>query len=440
MAIVMLTLAACSAAQEGAGGAAGSEAATAGGGGGGGDCDRPFDDPALQHRPIPESLDPETSLPPIEEMTIRSSDLGTDEELEPVWWNTIEITPEQAREICEQQLTAVILDWDEVLYNQAIRSGIRQVLDAMGIELLRETSFSFDPNGLAGNLASVLPLNPDIIFTGGTIDPNQLAALMEPARAQGARIVTWGVGGKGWETGPDKDLTALVGYDFYALGQQMAKAIGEQYPDGANLGYVHWINNIAAIHLREQGLLDGLEEYPNINVIADGGPADPKSPNSGFNDPNAAQGATQAFLVRHPEVDVLFAPWEDPPALGEEAAIKSQGLEGEVDLVTMDLGVTGARQLASGGTISVDMAQSIYDGGRAMALIAGLASIGEDTPPFAIVPTFAANPDNYQDAWEYMHGPEFPCCEGQRAGEAGSEAPAAGPSDAPVTEEAPSGP
>lgn len=433
MALLIMVLAACSGADESAGGGAGSEGAADTADGGGGECDRPFDDPALQHRELPASLDPESSVPPIEEMTIRSSDLGTDEELEPTWWNTIEITPEQAKEICEQQLTAVILDWDEVLYNQAIRSGIRQVLDAMGIELLRETSFSFDPNGLAGNLSSVLPLNPDIIFTGGTIDPNQLAALMAPARAQGARIVTWGVGGKGWQTGPDKDLTALVGYDFYALGQQMAKAIGEQYPDGANLGYVHWINNVSAIHLREQGLLDGLKDYPKIKVIADGGPPDPKSPNSGYNDPNAAQSATQAFLVRHPEVDVLFAPWEDPPALGQEAAIKSQGLEGEVDMVTMDLGVTGARQLGGGGTITVDMAQSIYDGGRTMALIAGLASIGVDTPPFAIVPTFAADPENYQDAWEFMHGPEFPCCDGQRAGQAASEAPAAGGSEAPAT-------
>jgi ribose transport system substrate-binding protein len=428
-ALMALVLAACgSGAAESAGGAAGSEGAAADaagdGGGGSAECDQPFNSEILEHREVPDSLDPESSLPAIEEMTIKSSDLGTEEELDPTWWNTIEITPEQARQICELQLTAVILDWDEVLYNQAIRSGIRQVLDALGIELLRETSFSFDPNGLAGNLASVLPLDPDIIFTGGTIDPNQLAALMEPARAQDTMIVTWGVGGQGWETGHGKDLTAVVGYDFYALGRQMAKAIGEQYPDGANLGYVHWINNIAAIHLREQGLLDGLEEYPNINIIADGGPPDPKSPNSGYNDPNAAQGATQAFLVRHPEVDVLFAPWEDPPALGQEAAIKSQGLEGEVDLVTMDLGVTGARQLAEGGTITVDMAQSIYDGGRAMALVAGLSSIDVETPPFVIVPTFAANPDNYQDAWEYMHGPEFPCCDGQRVGGSPSQAPA----------------
>ncbi len=115
-------------------------------------------------------------------------------------------------------------------------------------------------------------------------------------------------------------MAAVVGYDFYNLGLQMADAIHAQYPNGANLGYIHYINNVRAILLREQGLLDGLKKYPNIKVISDGGTPDPTKPNAGYSDPNAAQAATQAFLVRHPEVNVLFAAWEDPPALGELAA------------------------------------------------------------------------------------------------------------------------
>jgi ribose transport system substrate-binding protein len=295
-----------------------------------------------------------------------------------------------------------------VLYNQIIRSGMRLVLSAMGIDLVRVTSFSFDPNGLAGDLQSVLPLHPDIIFTGGTIDPNQLAAIMSPAEQQHIRIVSWAVGAKGWQIGHGKQMVSLIGYDFYTLGQQMAVAVHNQYPDGAKIGYVHWINNIAAIHLREQGLLDGLKNYPNLQVIADGGPPDPKGSNSGFNDPNAAEADTAAFLVRHPEVNVLFAPWEDPPGVGEEAAIKSTGNLGKVHIVTMDLGLTGAPELAKGGTIQVDMAQDIFDGGRSMALTAALDEIGVKVPPFVIFPTFAATKDNLKDAWDFMHGPEFP--------------------------------
>lgn len=374
-----------------------------------GGCDRPYDASVLEPRPIPASLNPDSAKPPIEEMTITSGDLGSLPDVAPAWYDTLTVTPEQVQEICELELTAVFLDWADALYNQIIRSGLRLTLQAMGIDLVRVTSFSFDPNGLAGNLASVMPLEPDIIFTGGTVDPNQFAAIMEPAVEAGVTIVSWGVGANGWETGPDGQITSMIGYDFYQLGRQMAVAVCERYPDGANLGYIHWINNINAIHLREQGFLDGLaEDCPQITVIADGGPPDPKGSNSGFSDPNAAQADTAAFLVRHPEVNVLFGPWEDPPALGIESAIKSAGLEGQVDIVTMDLGVAGANQLSSDGTITVDMAQAIFDGGRSMALAAALHEIGEEVPPFVIFPTFAANSENLADAWQFMHGPEFP--------------------------------
>jgi ribose transport system substrate-binding protein len=365
---------------------------------------------ALKARDIPASLDPEGSVPPIEEMTVRSSDLGTDQSYEPAWWNTLTLTEDEIVEICEKELKAVYLDWDKVLYNQAIRSGAKDVLAALNIEVIRETSFNFDPNGLQGDLQAVLPLNPDIILTGGTIDPNQMATLLEPARAKGIQIVSWGVGAKGWEIGLGKPMTSMVAYDFYALGTQMAKAVCEQYPDGAKLGYLHWINNFSSIRLRETGFLDGLKECPNIEVIADGGPPDPTTPNSGFKDPNASQPTTEAFLTRHPEVNVLFGPWEDPPALGMLSAIRSRDKIGKVEIVTMDLGPTGAEQLKSKGTITVDMAQDIYDGGRAMALTAGMAAIEKEPPPFVIVPTFATTDANLEDAWAMMHGPAYPCC------------------------------
>jgi ribose transport system substrate-binding protein len=375
------------------------------------ECDIPYDASVLDPRPIPASLN--ITAPTPEELAVNntSAAMGGQPDQPPVWYDQVKVTPEQVQQICGKHLKAVYLDWADALYNQIFRSAMRQTLQAMGIDLTRITSFSFDPNGLAGNLASVLPLHPDIIFTGGTIDTKQYASLMQPAVDAGIKIYSWGVAADGWEIGQGKQIASLVGYDWYALGQNMATAVCAKYPDGANLGWLHWINNIAVIHLREQGFLDGLaQKCPNIKVISDGGPADPAGNNSGYSDPNAAEADTQAFLVRHPEVNVIFAPWEDPPGLGEESAIKSAGLEGKVDIVTMDLGTAGAGELADpNGTIKVDMAQDIYDGGRTEALLAGLDAIGAPIPAFVNVPTMAANIDNLKDAWDFMHGPEFPC-------------------------------
>lgn len=374
------------------------------------ECNKPYDASILDPRPIKASLDITTPTAAELAKNNTSASMGGQPDQPPVWYADVKVTQDQVNQICAKHLKAVYLDWADALYNQIFRSAMRQTLQAMGIDLIRITSFSFDPNGLAGNLASVLPLKPDIIFTGGTVDTKQYASLMQPAVDAGITIISWGVAADGWQIGQGKQIASLIGYDWYALGQNMAKAVCAKYTAPTNLGWLHWINNVAVIHLREQGFLDGLTACPNIKVVSDGGPADPAGSNSGYSDPNAAEAATSAFIVRHPEVNVLFAPWEDPPGLGEESAIKSTGNEGKIDIVTMDLGIAGATELASPtGTFKVDMAQDIYDGGRVEALIAGLNAIGAAIPAFVNVPTMAANVGNLKDAWDFMHGPEFPC-------------------------------
>jgi hypothetical protein len=78
-------------------------------------------------------------------------------------------------------------------------------------------------------------------------------------------------------------------------------------------------------------------------------------------------------------------------------------------VVTMDLAEAGAASLRQHGLIKVDMAQDVYDGGRLMALLSALAAIGATYPDFVNFPTFAATSSNVKAAWDFMHGPQFPC-------------------------------
>lgn len=372
-------------------------------------CNGPYNWSVLNPRPIPRDLGPASMKPPIQKMTITTKALGAGQALKPVWWTQLRLTPAQVRTICNKHLTGVFLDWSGVPYNQAIRSGVRMVFAALGVKLLRITDYSFDPSGMAGDVAAILPLHPNVVLTGGTVNPSQFKAIISPLLNQGATLVAWSLGAPGLQIGPGKPQKAMVAYDFYHLGQEMAKAVHKEYPNGANLGYVHWINDVNAILLREGGFLQGLKAYPNIHIITSGGPANPRSSASGFTDPNGAQAYTAAFLQAHKSVNVLFAPWEDPPALGEAAAIKALHLVGKVHIVTMDLGNTGANQLRHGGIITVDMGQDVYDGGRSMALAGSMAASGINPPSFVIVPTWATTPSNVIDSWNYMHGPEVTC-------------------------------
>jgi ribose transport system substrate-binding protein len=365
----------------------------------------------MTNRPIPQELNPATATAPPGQTSVHNTanTMGAPQALSPVLWNQVKITPAEVKAVCQKHLTAVFLDWSNVTYNKAIDSGIRQEYQALGVNLLRVTDSEFSPSGTQGDLQAVLPLKPDIILTGGTINPGQMASIMAPAVGQHKTIVSWGVGSPGMRIGPDSPMKALVAYDWYYLGEQMAQAVHEAFPNGANLGYIHWINDVDAILLRESGFLDGLKKYPNIHVIAAGGPANPAKPNSGFTDPSGAEAYTEAFLQSHKNVNVIFAPWENPPGLGEMAAIKALHLQKKVSVVTMDLAEAGAASLRQHGLIKVDMAQDVYDGGRLMALLSALAAAHQKYPPFVNFPTFAATSSNVKVAWDFMHGPQFPC-------------------------------
>jgi ribose transport system substrate-binding protein len=365
----------------------------------------------LANRPVPSSLDPTSVTPPTGTIAANNTadKMGAPQALTAALWSQVKITPAAAKAICNKHLTAVFLDWSNVTYNKAIDSGIRQEYQALGVRLLRITDSEFAATGLQGDLSAVLPLNPDIILVGGTINPAQMSSIMAPAVAKHKTIVSWGDAGPGLFIGAGKQLSALVAYDWYYLGEQMADAIHKAYPHGANLGYIHWINDVDAILLREQGLLDGLKKYPNIHVIAAGGPAKATGSNSGFNDPNGAEAYTEAFLQAHKNVNVIFAPWENPPGLGEEAAIKALHLQNKVSIVTMDLAEAGATSLIKHGVIKVDMGQDVYDGGRMMALSSALAASHQKYPPFINIPTFAVTSANVVAAWNFMHGPQLPC-------------------------------
>ena len=373
-----------------------------------------YDAAALDPRPIPDSIGGPGLLDSISKNGFKTpaTILGAADPMDPTWYNTVRVTPEQAKQICEKKLTAVYLDWSGVPYNLAMRSGAKAVFNALGIKILRFADYSFNANGMAGVLAAILPLRPNILVTGGTVNPAQFAAILKPALDQGIVVTSWGIGSPTLKIGQNEPLKALITYDFYNLGLQMADAVHETWPDGANFGYIHWINDIYAIHARENGLLEGLKKYPNIKIITTGEP-NPKNSASGFTDPSNSTPYTQAFLTGHPEVNVLFAPWEDPPAIGEAAAVKALHLEDKVKIATMDLGEAGAYQIRHKGIIAMDMGQDVYDGGRLMALTAALSAIGQNTHPYVMVPTFpVTTKTDMTAAWDFMHGPEVKCPKG----------------------------
>lgn len=366
---------------------------------------------ALDPRPVPSAIGGPAMIEALLQQGFHTpaTMLGAPKDVPVTWYDQVRVTPEDAKRICDQHLTAVYIDWASAPYNLAMNSGAKIVFDALGIRLLRIGNYAFNPNGLSGVLAAILPLRPNILLTGGVANPAQLGAILKPAVDQGIVISLWAVASPKLEIGQNGPIKSLVGYDFYGLGLQLADAVHQQYPNGAELGYIHWINDSPPVQAREHGFLDGLKKYPNIKIVTNGEP-DPSNPASGFTNFSSPQAFTTAFLTQHPNVNLLFAPWEDPPALGEAAAIRALHLEDKIKIVTMDLGGDGIYQLRHNGPIVLDMAQDVYDAGRVMALTAALSSIGKSNYQYVLVPTFPVfSNSDMSAAWDFMHGPEIKC-------------------------------
>jgi ribose transport system substrate-binding protein len=334
-------------------------------------------------------------IPPIEEL---AKDPGYYGDVTPVNFNDLAITAEDVEAIRGMGLKAAFLNWSGVPYNQAFTHGIERAFDELGINLVATTNFEFDAVKASADVQNVLPLDPDIIITG-VLDPTVWPGILQPARERDITITMWSQGVEGWEVGHDQDICTISSYDPAYDGATVADGIGKHYPDGAKVGMIHWSFNHPVVIGRDQGFRDRLAELGDQYEMITDMPMD---------DPNRAQEVAAALITRFPDVEVIYGPWDSPPAEGIVAAIRAAGRENDIKVATMDLGFVGAHEIAHDGIIFHDTAQAVYEGGRTMAIASALCRAGKEVPPFILVPTYGVDRDNLNTGWLYMHGPDIP--------------------------------
>lgn len=349
----------------------------------------------VQFRPLPSWLQlPDAStLPPAGGLAGVSDGQGP----QPAWYNSLKITPQQVAEIRDKHLTAAILNWSDAVYNVAVANGAKHIFDALGIKVVAETNWNFDPGTLSRQLSSVLLKHPDIILTGGTLTPQNAPQILAPAVAQNVKIALMSAGADPnlWTAG--KQFVNFISYPTYLLGQTIADAIHKEYPNGAKIGMIYWKTTTPIVTQRDQGFVDGLKKYPNLQLVV----------KSGFADPSQSGSVASAMLLKNKDLNVIYAPWDSPPGDAVAAAIRASG-NTNVKMVSLDIGDTGAKGIRDGNIVLEESAEDVYDWGTTAALSAALSSIGQSVPPFLVTPVYACTKDNLTECWNFMHGPGLP--------------------------------
>lgn len=349
-------------------------------------------DPAdfvLEGWPMPSWLE----LPDVSTLDGRSDPEGHT----PTWFNEVPFTEDEVEAVRELGLKAAFVNWDDVPFNKAFEYGADRAFAELGIDVVARTNFEFDAAKASADIQNVLALDPDIILTG-VLDTAQWPAILQPAVDAGVSVVLYSQGAQGWKSG--EELCTVVDVDTETFGASVADGIHAQYPDGAKVGVIRWSFNHPAVVARDKGFLERLATYPELEVVAD----------IPMDDPNGADAVASALLTRYPQTEVIYAPWDSPPAEGVLSALRAAGRE-DVGIATLDLGVTSASEISNDGPIFHASGSGAYEAGRTMAITASKCALGgeskDEVPPYVIFPAFGANASNLQEAWEYMHGPDI---------------------------------
>ena len=118
-----------------------------------------------------------------------------------------------------------------------------------------------------------------------------------------------------------------------------------------------------------------------------------------FIDTTKAGDVAANFLTANPDINGLFVVW-DAPAMQVASALRAQGKE--LPVVTIDLGIEAGIELASCGLIKGIAAQQPYDQGVAEAEAAIQVLLGNQPPPWIVLPAMPVLPGNLTASYKQV--------------------------------------
>lgn len=279
------------------------------------------------------------------------------------------LTEQQRASIAAGGHRAAIL-WHELSsWSKAIHAGIEDEFNELGIEIVATSDAKFDAALQANQIETTLALQPDVIL-GQAVDPVTAATAYKPAVDAGVKLIYADQAPEDYTHG--KQYQAVITDDLFQIGKRAADALGEALGGTGHVAVLYYDAEFHVTNFRDAAFLSTLaKSYPDIEVVA----------KQGFTDPNKAEEIANALLAKHPDLAGIYTSWA-VPAQGVLSALKSEG-NTTTKIVTIDLDDTVATDLARGGNVTGIVADEAYQYGRAMAIAAALAILGEPGPEFA---------------------------------------------------------
>jgi ribose transport system substrate-binding protein len=303
----------------------------------------------------------------------------------------LRLTPDEVAKVRAGHYTAALVWHEDSDFTTAVTAGVGDEFRQLGIKVIAETSAHFDAAKQKSDVETVQARRPSVLLTL-PVDPVVTASAYQAVARQGTKIVLLSSVPAGMKYG--RDYVDVVTDDLFDMGKRAADALAAAVGDRGAVGYFfhdaeHYVTNE-----RDQAFLKTItRSYPNIEVAA----------RQGIADPNMAQDAANAVLLKNPKLSGVYVTFSQPPGEGVLAALRANG-DSTTKMVSLDLDEPLALDMAKGGNTFALIADKAYEIGQAMAKSAAYGLLGERAPAFVVVPAMTITRSNLAQGYrESLH-------------------------------------
>ncbi len=304
----------------------------------------------------------------------------------PVSYDTIVLSDDQKTKVRGMGLKAAILMHVSADFTNSLTMGARETFEDLGIEVVLVTEAGFDANQQRSDIESAAVLEVDIIVTL-IVDAVSGAAALRPVIESGTSIVLISNLPKDFVHG--QDYASVVTDDLFGMGKLVADLMNSKMNGRGKVALLYHDADYYVTNQRDQAVATVLRsKYPGIEILKE----------TGIANPSDGETIASAILTQHPEVQAIYAPW-DQIAEGVIAAARSSN-RSDLMVFTMDLGETNALDMAKNGNLVGTVADLPYELGATAAKIGALDALDQKTPPFVTVPATSVTRENLKTKWQ----------------------------------------
>ncbi|OYP35782.1 sugar ABC transporter substrate-binding protein [Rhodopirellula sp. MGV] len=221
---------------------------------------------------------------------------------------------------------------------------------------------------------------------GIVLAPNQKGGLVDAVEESVGEGIPVVIFDSGLDEGPK--ISGYVATDNFKGGQMAADALAKAIGESGNVVLLRYLAGSESTEQRENGFLEAIAMYPEINVIS-------SDQYGGENSTQAKEKVDQLLQLHGDALEGIFAVCE-PNANGTLEAIKNAGLAGKVKFIAFDPSdalIEGMRNGSVHGIVLQDPVEMGYQGVKTM--IAALN--GNATEEFQSTGEYLATPENMDE-------------------------------------------